>query len=377
LEEIASLRAQLASTTADLQQATEALTLRSAESDERAQAISQLESLVSVTEGKVEEMKADFQIAIKLTKQLNMELKAQLSAEHKRVAKLERELQGKTQHARAPASPGLSGSTGPAPSPARQPVNSGPTNLVLNKPVQNPVPSATSNGPVAAAVSNVVSRTFSSGQMQPHGGATHARTQSAKNMPDEDDTIRMLGQRLQTVLADAEVAREKVRMLEGIIQTLTVELDEKRRLLKQLTTSTSTSSVDDLSTEHTRAINAALAGENPVSVLKSLLEKTLSENARLRRDLRIIGEDLAQTQERMASAPTEAVNVVEGSGASPDDSTNNGPGASTDGSLPSAAAAKNPFGTPTTAIGNPFGGSSKDKKPRASSNPFGTANPFG
>lgn len=136
---------------------------------------------------------------------------------------------------------------------------------------------------------------------------------------DNDETIRLLGQRLQAVLAEAEVAREKVRMLESIVGSLNGELDEKRRLIKELTASTTAGGVGsgsgggggdgELEAESARSLAAALSADNPIAVLRSLAEKALSENGRLRRDMKILGTELA------ARSSAAGVGAAAGAGA--------------------------------------------------------------
>jgi hypothetical protein len=84
-------------------------------------------------------------------------------------------------------------------------------------------------------------------------------------------------------------------MLEGIIQSLSAELDDKKRLLKQLTTSSG--GANDAATV-SRAVGAA---GNDVAVLKSLLEKSMNETNRVKQDMRIIGDELSKAQEKLRS----------------------------------------------------------------------------
>ena len=112
---------------------------------------------------------------------------------------------------------------------------------------------------------------------------------------DAVETVKLLGGRLRDVLAEAEVGREKVRMLEGIVQSQQSALEDKKRLLKELTASSGGSS--STSTEQT--VNAA--GDS-VAVLRTILSKALSENERLKRDLRVLGQELAGCEERLRAA---------------------------------------------------------------------------
>lgn len=127
---------------------------------------------------------------------------------------------------------------------------------------------------------------------------------------DVTATITLLGQRLNSVLAEAEMAKEKVRMLEGIVRSLNSELEEKKRLLRSFTGGgassgagnaggASAAGLEGLSLEAQQALQAASQSENPLGVLKSLAEQSMSENGRLKRDMRTLANDLTASQERI------------------------------------------------------------------------------
>jgi hypothetical protein len=142
-------------------------------------------------------------------------------------------------------------------------------------------------------------------------------------------------------LKDAEMSREKCKMLEDIVQGLSKDLEEKKRLVKELTTSTASPS-------------AAGSSSDP-KVLTSLLEKANAENARLKRDLRTL-------------AAAQAAGDAAGGGAA--------------GDSPSASAGSSPGGkgegAAAAALGNPFGGGESSSPGSAPSaiRADSTGNPF-
>jgi hypothetical protein len=235
-----------------------------AELDLRGDALSRYEEAVSAAQGRTEEVKAEHAIASRLVKLVNRELKAQLNAETRRVAKLERELaqaqKAMLNAAKAgvgagtlpPASPQVAGAAGPAggasprvtmpsgasaggasPSLAGSSGSSG-GGLSMN-PFDLPAPTPPRAPPSA--------------QGRPAGGAAGAGVRpgagavsgGAKRPGGEGvgggnvmDTVSQLGTRLRDVLAEAEFAKEKCRMLEGIVGGLTQELDEKKATIRRL-----------------------------------------------------------------------------------------------------------------------------------------------
>ena len=87
-------------------------------------------------------------------------------------------------------------------------------------------------------------------------------------------------------------------MLEGIVQALSGELEDKRRLLRELTASGGGggSAVPDA---------AVSAAGDSVPVLKSLLQKSMGENERLKRDLRTLGAETLAAQDKARAAVAE------------------------------------------------------------------------
>jgi chromosome segregation ATPase len=60
------------------------------ESNQKSSAINQLEQSVLTAENRIEEMKSEFNVAVRKTKQLNRDLRLQLAAERRKITKLER-----------------------------------------------------------------------------------------------------------------------------------------------------------------------------------------------------------------------------------------------------------------------------------------------
>lgn len=238
--------------------------------EERKEAMTQLEKAVTTSAELLQTQSSDFLIGNKLTKQMNAELKAALSAETRKVRRLERQLQtlqnafnaqvaeqssgggaaiapSPRLHAGTPGLPssrslgsdaGFLGVTAGAPSPVLGP------NPVLGF---RPAPSATVSQAVAsgkqAMQGRALPRTGSgtagfepSGQAPATGAAQRNTAAPAARGGDQDanETVRLLGARLHDVLAENEVTREKVSMLEGIVQSLSKELEEKDKLLAQI-----------------------------------------------------------------------------------------------------------------------------------------------
>jgi hypothetical protein len=318
----------------------------SAESTQRADAIEQLEIAVNRAQTQIEEQRNEYLIATKLTKQSNKELKTALAAETRKVAKLERDLL--TARKTIPGTPGFggvanSGNRGVPSSPALTSGNSN-SNVTGNtgSPMRNPssavgntprtdsnnflgVPAVTPNAANAGAVNSVrrmnpgnnlgpsnglatppgVPRTQSNqirqpvsnarvmGSGTPGSGGKNLAPMGGGNM---EETVKLLGTRLKDVLAEAEVAREKVKMLEGIVQSVSDELADKKRLLKELT-STSGGAVDDSGAMET----VRSAGTDP-SLLQNLLQKSMSENARLKRDMKVLGKEIMEAQDKARKA---------------------------------------------------------------------------
>lgn len=93
-------------------------------------------------------------------------------------------------------------------------------------------------------------------------------------------------------------------MLEGIVQSLQEELAEKRKLIKQLMGG---GAGVDVKTDVSKRVAAA---GSDVSLLRSLLESSLSEGARIKDGLRIVGEELAAAQERLGRAAAEKTGLL-------------------------------------------------------------------
>ena len=315
----------------------------SAESSQRADAISQLEIAITRAQTQIEEQRNEYLIATKLTKQSNKELKTALAAETRKVAKLERDLI--TARKNVPGTPGFGASN---PNAANRGIPSSPalTGSSANntgspmRTASNPglggtprtenssgnflgVPAATPSS-MNAGANNSVRRMnqpgSSNGLTTPPGvprmnnpnnpqmrqptsniRSNNTPSSSGKNLApmgggNMEETVKLLGTRLKDVLAEAEVAREKVKMLEGIVQSVSEELADKKRLLKELT-STSGGAVDDSGAMET----VRSAGTDP-SLLQNLLQKAMSENARLKRDMKVLGKEIMEAQDKARKA---------------------------------------------------------------------------
>jgi hypothetical protein len=112
-------------------------------------------------------------------------------------------------------------------------------------------------------------------------------------------TIRMLGTRLQEALRKREELAVKAGMLEGIVQSLQAELDEKKKLIKQLTGGGSGA---DIKSDVSRTVAAA---GNDVKLLRSLLESALADSARIKHDMRLVGQELTAAEERASRTSAE------------------------------------------------------------------------
>jgi hypothetical protein len=191
---------------------------------------------------------------------------------------------------------------------------------------------------------------------------------------DMADTVKLLGTRLRDVLAEAEVAREKVKMLEGIVQALSGELEDKKRLLRELTASSGAPGAA-----------AVPVSESSVPVLQSLLSKANGENERLKKDMKTLGAEvlLAQDKARMAAGEADAKEeelrrlrraLEEARAAGGGDDA--GEGGGEDGVLEGAGEGEEEGG------GGGSGGGRRDSETAGSAgrvspgNPFGSGNPF-
>ena len=213
------------------------------EVSERIDAMERLEDAVSAASAHEEESRVSHSIATRLVKQLNRELKAGLSAETRKVARLERELAVALKAGAAPTarpapgsaarSSGVSGliGAGGASSSAASPSAAANSTTTMMRPPPSPSLSGAAAAPGLSP--SVMMRSSSSG-----GGGVALGVGGAGG-GDLVETVKMLGGRLRDVLAESEIAREKTKMLEGIVQSLSGELSDKRQLLRALTTSKS------------------------------------------------------------------------------------------------------------------------------------------
>ena len=101
-----------------------------------------------------------------------------------------------------------------------------------------------------------------------------------------------LAARLEQLLHENEMVREKVMFLEDAMQDLTVELEEKKMLLSTFTGSSPNKSGRRGSGATASLLSEAARRQSPEAI-ERVLETTLEENKRLKRDLRTMGEELA------------------------------------------------------------------------------------
>ena len=99
-----------------------------------------------------------------------------------------------------------------------------------------------------------------------------------------------LAARLEQLLHENEMVREKVCFLEDAMQDLTVELDEKRMLLSTFTGSVSSSGKKK---GRSASLLSEAARRQSPEALERVLETTMEENVRLKEGLRVMGEELA------------------------------------------------------------------------------------
>jgi hypothetical protein len=292
-------RASLARLTAEHEELTAKLNSTSTDLKHRIEACEHLEAAVATADARVQEMKAEHVVAVRLTKQMNRELKTQLGVESRRVAKLERELNS------------LRSGTTKRPTTAKAPVANIPSSTTsnANPSAVNPTSATVSNGSVGnndalgtvgAAFAKAFTVSSPSGPMGPPGRIVPLQAQASSTAappPGSDaETIRMLGTRLQSVLGESEVAREKVRMLEGIVQSLSSELSDYKRIVK----SNAAGSTQQVPTS---PVNNTSAGE--VNALRSELDRLMNENVQLRRNL----ENSKQEQAAIEQESTNNVNT--------------------------------------------------------------------
>jgi peptidoglycan hydrolase CwlO-like protein len=377
--EASTLRAELSKTRGDLEVKINELQASLSESNQRGIAISQLEAAVSAAQSKLEEMRSDYVIATKLTKQSNKELKSSLSAEVRKVAKLERELALAAKRGLASPVPiglntpsnsnsnnaGLPQSSGGGGGMSTPIQRGGPQSPAILSPMRQAggVDALNPFGGQGIATPGGISRTTtaSSAVRKPGGGGgapfrtpptvpfgTPVNMANRTNTPSSgssarsasnnnnapmgggnfEETVRLLGNRLQDVLAEAEVAREKVKMLESIVRSLSDELADKKKLLRELTSTTtsgvggggmsspapgggsggsSASAMGRVSAEEAAMIEQTIksAGGDPAT-LTSLLQKAMGEGARLKRDMRVLGGEVEQAQDKARAANDDA-----------------------------------------------------------------------
>ena len=253
----------------------------------RREAMLRLEDAVAMAGARMEEFKSEHGIATKLVKQMNKELKSSLAAETRKVARLEREIASAASSRSGPAArPGTLSPAGMASRPGGP-----PPSPLLTASTASPVPGRNGGGDVRVA-GNGSGAGAASSASAPRPRATPSAPMGGGDMAE---TVKLLGERLRVVLAESEVAREKTRMLEGIVQSLSIELDDKKRLIRGLTSSGSGASGSGASAKASPATTDA-------AELRALLDAASIENERLKGDLRTLGleTDAAQSKARVA-----------------------------------------------------------------------------
>lgn len=349
------LEAELSSTKSSLRESQDMASSALSQLDEtkaelelRGDAMNRLEDAVGSAQSRVDELRAEHAVASRVVKTVNRELKAQLSAETRKVARLERELaqaqKAMLNAAKAgvavgvlpPSSPAMNALTATSSAgntPNRQPSVSNmalPSSSVASSssaPSQggvfdsNPfgVPPA-GNARVSSAAGAARPGTTGAGARPMAAGAAGSVKRAseagvaAMGGGNMEETVKLLGSRLKDVLAEAEIAKEKVRMLEGIVQSLSGELEEKRRLLKELTSSGGSSGSGGsgdaaIDAEAQAAVTVSGPPEQAVPVLQSRLAKALAETARLKRDMRTMGAEVLAAQDRARESDRKAAEI--------------------------------------------------------------------
>ncbi len=102
--------------------------------------------------------------------------------------------------------------------------------------------------------------------------------------PGDDETVALLMQRLSSVLADAEAAKEKVRYLQATVQDLTEEVELRKKALEAFTAPKTYGA--EAAAQVAARVAAAPNRDELVPMLRALLEKLTAENERLRRDMK-------------------------------------------------------------------------------------------
>jgi len=296
--------------------------------EKRGEAMTLLEEAVTASSTRVEEQRSEYAIKHRLVHQLTKELQASLATESRKVARLERELASAQKSAAsasaAAAAAGAAGGSGSGGGVGIRP--SPPTPTLASSFLSPPPQSISSPSPQAASHHHGGVRAGSSLQGTPKSGihTSTPQTSSSGGGGDLGDTVKMLGERLRVVLGEAEVSREKVRMLEGIVQTLSVELEEKKRIVKELTSSTGGAAASTSSSSSSSS--SATASE-----LNARLETAQGENERLRRDLKTLGLETASLKAKLDVGLGEPKEEVTGS-------------STPSSSIVGAGGAGNPFG---------------------------------
>ena len=102
--------------------------------------------------------------------------------------------------------------------------------------------------------------------------------------PQEAGVAAALAQRLESLLGENERMREKVKFLEESVQLLSTDLENKRMLLQEFKNENSTTT----SSEVTSAALSKAAASSSSETMETFLEKTLSENIQLKKDMEIL-----------------------------------------------------------------------------------------
>lgn len=295
------------------------------------------ESTLADLERKLDRVSSDHKVAVKQHKQLKKDLGSELAKASGKVTALTAErddLAARVEDAEAraatalvappasPASPRLLGSGPMSPAPGSPStalpasLTSGarrPGTLQRSNSAAMPKRSNSVLGSFMSALSVPTASTSGSGLgglagLAPSGATAPGSTRPSTSVssepltPSDPRTVKLLGQRLTNVLAENEHLRERLRMVETIVQDLSGELQSKKALLRGMTGASGKGpsfggagepSPAALGLAHELGIDeasialveAASADENAVQTLSSLLFKHMAESSRLKQDL--------------------------------------------------------------------------------------------
>jgi chromosome segregation ATPase len=117
----------------------------------------------------------------------------------------------------------------------------------------------------------------------------------------EDDEIkRMLAQRLTMLLNENAVVREKLKYMEGSVQALTIELDQKKNLLAQYQyKETGKAAIDEVRPSDVARLQATCSKEELTNLIASLM----SERNKLSAEVDMLNKKFGTSRRSTAASP--------------------------------------------------------------------------